>query len=346
MSNTVKISLALPVYNGANYIREALESIVAQGECLHEIVVSDNCSTDETPHIVKEFMARDSRVRLERSEVFLTIADNMSRAIRLCRNEWIQLFCHDDLMRPGTIEALHKILLAVKDTDCGLVGHQACHLFSDGHTYRHVNNQGLVETRDKLMSSKVEADPAYEFSAPDVKLRRALKTGHTPNLPAVTTAAVKRSAFEKLGGFDSRWVHFDVFYWIYLIREFGYVEVSAQWTLTRVHSQQTFVLSRKNQRSYRDFRDFYKEFLTHCRHHYQIGPLAYLKIRLKSTSQASAPLVVAVYKKRAGDFFRHLISLPVWIWPAALFLACLNYIKLGKKNKELWKQVSPSITFE
>jgi len=346
MSITVKISLALPVYNGANYIREALESIIAQGDCLLEIVVSDNCSTDETPMIVKEFMARDSRVRLERSEVFLTIADNMSRAIRLCRNEWVQLFCHDDLMRPGTIEALHKILIAVKDTDCGLVGHQACHVFSDGHTYRHVNGHGLVETREQLMSSKVESNPVFEFSAPDVKLRRALKTGQIPNLPAVTTAAVKRTAFEKLGGFDSRWVHFDVFYWIYLIREFGYVEVPAQWTLTRVHSQQTFVLSRKNQRSYRDFRDFYKEFLTKWSHHYHISPISYLKIRLKSTSQASAPLVMAVYKKRVGDFFSHLISLPVWMWPAVFFLTCVNAIKLWKKNRELWKQVSPSITFE
>lgn len=342
----MKISLALPVYNGANYIGEALESIVAQGECLDEIVISDNCSTDETPLIIKEFAKRDPRIRHERSEVFLTIADNMSRAIRLCRNEWIQLFCHDDLMRPGTIEALHKILIAVKDTDCGLVGHQACHVFSDGHTYRHVNGHGLVETRGKLMSSKVEADPIFEFSAPDVKLRQALKTGNTPNLPAVTTAAVRRSAFEKLGGFDPRWVHFDVFYWIYLIREFGYVQVSDQWTLTRVHSRQVTVSSRENNRSYRDFRDFYKEFLTQSKKRYELGFIACLKIKLKPVSQASAPLVVALLRRNISIFFKQLNTLPVTIWPVVIVLTFVNYIKLCRKNKELWKQVSPSITFE
>jgi glycosyltransferase involved in cell wall biosynthesis len=342
----MKISLALPVYNGANYIREALESVILQGKSLDEIVVSDNCSTDETPQIVQEFAARDPRVRLERSEVFLEIADNMSRAIGLCRNEWIQLLCHDDLLRPGAIEALAQILTEIKDTDCALVAHQPGHLFSDGHTYRHINNQGTVETREKLMLSLVESNPAYELSGPDVKLRSALSMGKMPYLPAITTAALRRSAFEKLGGFDRRWVHFDVFFWIYLIRDFSYVEVSSHWTLARVHSQQVAVLSRKNQRSYRDFRDFYQEFLANSSKRYQMSPLAYLKIKLKPISQASAPLVVALYKKNYLFFLKHLISLPFWIWPTVIFLTFVNYFRTGKKNKELWKKVSPLITFE
>ena len=83
------ISLALPVYNGANYLREALESAVSQGPELMEIVVSDNCSSDGTAAIAADFAAKDSRVRYERSEVFLNQADNISRAVQLCGQEWV-----------------------------------------------------------------------------------------------------------------------------------------------------------------------------------------------------------------------------------------------------------------
>ncbi|MBK7769817.1 MAG: glycosyltransferase [bacterium] len=62
------VSLGLPVYNGENYLRQALESLVAQTwqggrfEQL-EIVISDNASTDGTAAICREFAARDPRVR-------------------------------------------------------------------------------------------------------------------------------------------------------------------------------------------------------------------------------------------------------------------------------------------
>ncbi|MEY2822247.1 MAG: hypothetical protein RL105_1819, partial [Verrucomicrobiota bacterium] len=55
----MKVSVALPVYNGESFLREALESAVAQGEELAEIVVADNCSTDGTASIIAEFAARD-----------------------------------------------------------------------------------------------------------------------------------------------------------------------------------------------------------------------------------------------------------------------------------------------
>ena len=77
------ISVALPVYNGANYLREALESLVGQGLALAEIVIADNCSSDATADIVREFAVKDPRVRHERSEVFLNQADNISRAVQL-----------------------------------------------------------------------------------------------------------------------------------------------------------------------------------------------------------------------------------------------------------------------
>ena len=208
------ISLGLPVYNGANYLREALESAVAQGPELAEIVVSDNCSTDETPAIVAEFARRDPRVRHERSEVFLNQADNVSRAVRLCRNEWVQMLCHDDLLRPGALTALARVIAGLEGKECALIGHQPAHLFADGQTHRTQAGQSVIETRAARMAAPVNAQPEYAYHPADSTLGPALRQGSLPYLPSLTTAAVRRSVFMQLGGFDARWVHFDVFFWL------------------------------------------------------------------------------------------------------------------------------------
>ena len=343
----MKISVALPVYNGANYLREALESAVAQGPELSEIVVSDNCSTDNTPAIVAEFARRDPRIRYERTEVFLNQADNITRAVRLCRNKWVQMLCHDDLLRPGAIAALVKLIGRIREDGCALIAHQPCHLFSDGHTYRQVNQSGRVETRLDLMGSSVAGDGREHIVAKaDSYLGTFMRQGLLPYLPAVTTAAVNREVFLQLGGFDSSWVHFDIFLWIRLLQFHDYVQISEHWTLTRVHAQQVAVLSRNNQRSYRDFRDFYAAFLPAARRRYRIALWPFLKLRLKPLSQASAPLVVALHLRRGGDFFRQWLALPFWLWLPVLPLVCLNYRREKRRNAELWKQVSPARTYE
>lgn len=343
----MSISIALPVYNGANYLREALASAIAQGPELSEIVVSDNCSTDETPAIVAEFARLDPRVRHERSEVFLNQADNVSRAVRLCRNEWVQMLCHDDLLRPGAIAALDRVLAGLADRDCALISHQPCHLFVDGHTYRHVDARGHVETLGSLMGSDVKSESDTTVCYPaDALLASALRRGGMPYLPSVTTAAIRRSAFESLGGFDPRWVHFDIFLWTRLIRDYGYAVSAAHWTLTRVHAAQVAVESRRNQRSYRDFRDFYGEFIPEARNRYALGCWACFKLRLKPLSQAGAPLVVALFKGAWRDFFSQWFALPWWLWPQVLLLAGLNYFRERRRNAELWRHVPPTLTYE
>jgi glycosyltransferase involved in cell wall biosynthesis len=341
------ISLALPVYNGANYIREALESAIAQGPELAEIVVSDNCSTDATQEIVAEFARRDSRVRHERSEVFLNQADNVSRAVRLCRHEWVQMLCHDDLLRPGAIAGLAEVIATLAGRECALIAHQPCHLFADGHTHRHVDGRGKVETLGSLMGSDLRAETKVaECHSADALLASSLRSGGMPYLPSVTTAAVRRTVFESLGGFDARWVHFDIFLWTRLIRDHGYAISAGHWTLTRVHAAQVAVQSRRNQRSYRDFRDFYGEFVPSARMRYSLGPWACFKLRLKPLSQASAPLVVALRKRTWRNFFAQWLALPWWLWLHVLALSGLNYLRESRRNAELWKRVPPTLTYE
>ena len=61
-----RVAIGMPVLNGANFIRPALDSLLAQTYQDFTILVSDNASTDETVAIVEEYMRRDPRISLQR----------------------------------------------------------------------------------------------------------------------------------------------------------------------------------------------------------------------------------------------------------------------------------------
>jgi glycosyltransferase involved in cell wall biosynthesis len=94
------VSIGLPVYNGARYLRSALDSLVAQDYEDFELIISDNASEDETEAICREFAARDPRVRYYRAERNMGPVWNAVRAYELARGEYFLLAAHDDLRHP------------------------------------------------------------------------------------------------------------------------------------------------------------------------------------------------------------------------------------------------------
>ena len=61
--NQPLVSIGMAVYNGENYIREALDSLFEQDYTNFEIIISDNASTDATWDIIQEYANKDSRIR-------------------------------------------------------------------------------------------------------------------------------------------------------------------------------------------------------------------------------------------------------------------------------------------
>jgi glycosyltransferase involved in cell wall biosynthesis len=103
MDTTTKIprlSIGLPVYNGALHLREAIASLLAQDVEDLELVICDNASTDDTQAICAEFAAEDSRVSYVRNESNIGAAPNFNRAFELCRGEYFMWGSHDDVWEP------------------------------------------------------------------------------------------------------------------------------------------------------------------------------------------------------------------------------------------------------
>lgn len=97
MTAAPRLSIGLAVYNGENYLAEALDSLLSQTFGDFELIVSDNASYDATEAICRDYAARDSRLRYVRQERNRGAAWNFSETFRLSRGEYFKWAAHDDL---------------------------------------------------------------------------------------------------------------------------------------------------------------------------------------------------------------------------------------------------------
>jgi glycosyltransferase involved in cell wall biosynthesis len=98
------ISVGLCVRNGAEYISEALDSILAQTYKNFELVISDNVSTDDTQKICEEYARKDKRVRYIRQREDLGGYGNYDFVRREARGDYFVYASNDDLWHPRFIE--------------------------------------------------------------------------------------------------------------------------------------------------------------------------------------------------------------------------------------------------
>ena len=104
------VSICLPVYNGENYVAEAIESMLAQTFADFELVITDNASTDRTEEICRTFADADPRVRYHRNERNVGGARNQAIAVQLSRGRYVRLSAHDDKIAPTHLEECVAVL--------------------------------------------------------------------------------------------------------------------------------------------------------------------------------------------------------------------------------------------
>lgn len=95
----------IPVYNGERFLLRTLQSVAAQTVRPERLVVLDNCSTDDTEKIVREFSA--IKCELIRNPKNLGLFGNMNRALDFAEQaRYLHILCADDLILPKFFETL------------------------------------------------------------------------------------------------------------------------------------------------------------------------------------------------------------------------------------------------
>ena len=98
----------MPAYNVGAYIKEAIESVLSQTFKDFTLLVIDDCSTDNTAEVVHSFS--DPRIRYEKNEHNLGLAENLNRGLELSDTELCARMDGDDIAEPNWLETGVKIL--------------------------------------------------------------------------------------------------------------------------------------------------------------------------------------------------------------------------------------------
>ncbi len=108
-----KISVALCTYNGEKFIEQQLTSIFEQNFAVHEIIICDDCSTDNTINLINAISKKHPGIiQLHINETTLRIVKNFEKAISLTTGDYIFLCDQDDLWRRDKVK---KIISAFED---------------------------------------------------------------------------------------------------------------------------------------------------------------------------------------------------------------------------------------
>ena len=93
----------MPSYNTAEFIKDTIESVLQQTYHKWELIIVDDCSTDDTDHVVGQYLS-DHRIRYLKNEVNRGAAISRNRALREAKGKWIAFLDSDDLWLPEKLE--------------------------------------------------------------------------------------------------------------------------------------------------------------------------------------------------------------------------------------------------
>src|SRR5271156_6221886 len=121
--NPPKVSVLIPTYNYARYLAEAIESVLEQDFQDFELLIADDCSSDNTAEVVKPFCARDARVRFAVNPVNLGMVANWNECLKQAQGRHIKfLFGDDKLSDP---QALTKLLALLRSDPAAMLAASA-----------------------------------------------------------------------------------------------------------------------------------------------------------------------------------------------------------------------------
>lgn len=106
----LKLSIAIPTYNQAQYLKKAILSACNQNYKPFEIVVFDDCSTDNTWQILEELCIDIKELKIIRQEINKGIVINKGSCLKSCTGDYVILLDSDDMLEPNFADVLIALL--------------------------------------------------------------------------------------------------------------------------------------------------------------------------------------------------------------------------------------------
>lgn len=189
------VSVCIPAYNNAAYIKETIDAILKQTYRNIELVICDDKSTDNTLEVLESI--DDSRIKIYKNEQNLGMSGNWNNCLSKCTGEYIKLICADDILAENAIEREVEALAA---------NPEAVMVESDTK---------LLDLNGKTKGSYKRYDPHGKNGLYDGKTiaRAGLFVKNYFGAPLANT--FRRSILEQLKGFDTEYHYIlDYDFWV------------------------------------------------------------------------------------------------------------------------------------
>jgi glycosyltransferase involved in cell wall biosynthesis len=98
-----KVSVLIPTYNNASFLDETIQSVLNQTFQDFELIIVDNCSTDNTEEVVEKYLS-DDRISYYKNSTNLGLSGNWNKCLEYAKGEYIKYLCSDDKFLPELLE--------------------------------------------------------------------------------------------------------------------------------------------------------------------------------------------------------------------------------------------------
>lgn len=146
------VSVVMPAYNAAKYIRGAVVSVLSQTYPSWELVIVDDCSTDETPHLLDALADADERIRVIHARKNGGVAAARNAAIHAAQGSHIAFLDSDDGWHPRKLEWQMEHMEETRSRVCYTAYDR---ITEDGHLLSRVRPPASVDYAQMLRSNRI-----------------------------------------------------------------------------------------------------------------------------------------------------------------------------------------------
>ncbi len=215
---TLSLSVCMPVYNGNKFLEEAVRSVLNQSFKDFELIIVDDCSTEDPAPILGRF--KDPRIQFHRNPVRQGLVGNWNRCVELSRGRLVCVFHQDDVMLPDN---LRRKAEALERNPRAALAYSDARVVEEDLSERHPGwFTATLPNEDKVFAGR-------EFFE---------KLAAGDNLVCCPSAVFRRAAFEQLGKFDPQLPYTaDWEMWLRLALRFDVAYLKEPLILYRVHDR-------------------------------------------------------------------------------------------------------------
>ena len=283
------VSVLLPVYNGEAYVRDAIESVLAQDYPHYEFIIADNASTDDTPSIINEYSG-DKRVKIIRNEKTIPRLENFNLVFASANPEssWFKFIGDDDRLLDGCLREM--VSAAERFSKVGLV----CSQYYNGNT---------------LVTGAIAKD--LEIIKGSVILRKMLvEPTARSTIFSPASLLISPAVYREMGGFRTDLLHADAELFYRILNKYDLVYIHKPLTAIGYHSASGQAESTKSGHTFAEaylIRYHHLKFYDNVR----LTPLEVEKVKNNLVNDSVGFMLARLARGDLKNALRHLFTIPL-----------------------------------